>query len=305
MVGGHPHAGATPVFSGPLGLLWRETLGELAGQALGHPPGVHEHQGRLVLEHVGGDRVEDLAHLLGGDHRLELARRELDRQVELTLVALVHHHAARRSVRKGPSRPAASKESGDRLDRTLGGREADAGRALVAERLEPLEGEGQVRAPLVPRDRVDLVDDHRPDAPQHVATSLGGDQQVERLGRGDEQVRRTLEHRRAILARGVPAAKRDPERGGPAVPSRARPRGSPPAAAGGSAGRLRPGPSAARRTPPGRPRARARPLAPAATLRPRTSRTACRRDARSLRGRSGRCSRGTRKASCPSPWARR
>ena len=48
------------------------------------------------------------------------------------------------------------------LDGALGGRQADAlGPAGRLEVLETLEGEGQVRAPLVPGQRVDLVHDHR------------------------------------------------------------------------------------------------------------------------------------------------
>ena len=38
--------------------------------------------------------------------------------------------------------------------------------------------------------RVDLVDDERPRRPEHFSARLGGEEEVERLGRGDEHVRR-------------------------------------------------------------------------------------------------------------------
>ncbi len=47
------------------------------------------------------------------------------------------------------------------FDGALGGRQADAlGPGAELEMLEALEGEGQVRAPLVPGQGVDLVHDH-------------------------------------------------------------------------------------------------------------------------------------------------
>ena len=53
----------------------------------------------------------------------------------------------------------ADQETADGLDRTLRGREPDPVGTGVAQRLEPLEGEREVRAALVARDGVDLVDD--------------------------------------------------------------------------------------------------------------------------------------------------
>ena len=46
--------------------------------------------------------------------------------------------------------------------------------------------------------RVDFIDDHRPDRPQHVAAAVRRQQQVERLGRRHEDVRRLAEHRRSL-----------------------------------------------------------------------------------------------------------
>ena len=64
-------------------------------------------------------------------------------------------------------------------------------------------------------DRVDLVDDHHARRPQHLAAALGGEQQVERLGRRDQNVRRRTQHRRALGLRRVsrPHGRRDARRG--------------------------------------------------------------------------------------------
>ena len=84
---------------------------------------------------------------------------------------------------------------------------------------------GEVRAALGPRDRVDLVEDHRPHARQPGAGRRGEDQ-VERLGRGDEDVRRPRRERAALVRRGVAGADadRDVRR---SSPSRVAPAGCP------------------------------------------------------------------------------
>ncbi len=66
----------------------------------------------------------------------------------------------------------------------------------------------EVRAALVARHRVDLVDDDRLDGAQRVAALLAGDQQVERLGGGDHEARRLAHHRAALRAGGVAGAHR-------------------------------------------------------------------------------------------------
>ncbi len=60
----------------------------------------------------------------------------------------------------------------------------------VDQRVQPLEAERQVAAPLVAGQRVHLVDDDGAHAAQHGPRGRRGEEQVERLGRGDEQVGR-------------------------------------------------------------------------------------------------------------------
>ena len=91
--------------------------------------------------------------------------------------------------------PGARDEPADLLERPLRRREADALERHFDEALEPLQREREVRAALRPRDRVDLVEDHGLDTAQRLAR-LRGEEQEERLGRRDEDVRRRAQHPR-------------------------------------------------------------------------------------------------------------
>ncbi len=166
--------------------LLTQALAQLVGQPLGQAAGVDEHQRGAVLHDQLGDAVEHVAHLLGRGHGLELAVGQLEGDVERPLVTDVDD---RRQW------PVADQEAADRLDRALGGGQTDPYRATVTHPLEPLEGEGQVRASLVAGHGVDLVDDHRLDRAQRLAPLLTGDQEVERLGRGHHEAGRTTQHR--------------------------------------------------------------------------------------------------------------
>ena len=73
------------------------------------------------------------------------------------------------------------------------------------ERLEPLEREEEVRAALGRRHRVDLVDDHGLDRREGLAR-LRGQEQVQRLGRRDEDVRRRARDAGALRGRRVAGA---------------------------------------------------------------------------------------------------
>ena len=134
---------------------------ELVGEPLRQPAGVHEHERGAVLGDELGDAVDDVAHLLGRGDRLELALGQLEREVELALVAGVDDCRAAGRV--------ADEQPGHRLDRALRGGQADTRGAPLAERLEPLEREGEVRAALVAGEGVDLVDDHRLDRARALA----------------------------------------------------------------------------------------------------------------------------------------
>ena len=187
-----------PVDAGALG----GQLVEPGGEPLGEPAGVGEHDRRAVRLDEVEDALLDVrpdarppagaggraGEVVGG---LAEAGHVLDRHDDLELEGLVD-----RRLHDG-DRPAAGEEGGDLVDRPHGGREADALGRPVEQRVEPLEGQGQVRAALGGADRVHLVDDHRVDTAQRLARRRG-EQQEQRLGRGDQDVgRRAGERRRS------------------------------------------------------------------------------------------------------------
>jgi hypothetical protein len=176
-----------------------EALTQLVGQALGQAPGVHEDQGGVVLSDEGGDPVEHVSHLLAGGDRLQLPLGQLEGQVEVAAVAGVDDRTG-----LGGGLPA--EHPGQQLDRPLRGRQPDALGPGVGGPLEPLEGQRQVRAALVARRGVDLVDDHRLDRAQHLAAAGGGDHEVQRLGGGDEEVGRAADHVGPLAGRGIARA---------------------------------------------------------------------------------------------------
>ena len=140
-----------------------EPLAEVVRDPLGEPARVDEDERGPVRPDERGEPVVDLAPLLVGRDRLELAVGELDREVERAAVAEVDDLAGRGAV--GRSRRArADEEPRDRLDRPLRSPTGRCAGAAVGQRLEPLQRERQVGAPLVARHRVDLVHDHRPHA---------------------------------------------------------------------------------------------------------------------------------------------
>ena len=144
---------------------------------------------------VLGDAVEDVGHLTAAHHRLELGGGQLDRHIEIAGVAAVDDHGRRAVVVH------AREQAGHHVERALGGREADALEAAAAlgdQRVQPLEAQGEVAAPLVAGQRVHLVDDDGAHAAQHGPRRRRGEEEVERLGRGHQQVgRRACAWRRA------------------------------------------------------------------------------------------------------------
>jgi hypothetical protein len=168
-------------------LVLAQPLAQLMGHSLGQLPGVDEDQGGSVAGDVARDTVDDLAPLIARDRGLELAVGQLQRQIEAAAVPAVDDRGERLA------RP--HQQAGRRLDRLDGGREADANRRMTGDCLEPLERERQMRAPLVAREGVDLVDDDCFHGGDRRPGPLGGQVQVKRFRRGHEEVRRPADHR--------------------------------------------------------------------------------------------------------------
>ena len=137
---------------------------ERAGHAFHQAPRVDEDERGAVRGDQLGEAVVDLRPLLGGGHGGELAARDLDVQVELARLALVHYHTVRLAL--SVDVPRAHEEARDFLDGILRGGEADPLQLPVRQRLESLQRERKMRAASVIGERVAHVDDdgaHRPE----------------------------------------------------------------------------------------------------------------------------------------------
>ena len=197
-------------------LLARELV-EARGEPLRETPGVAEDDRGAVradqLEdarvHVRPDAVIRLwiveperagSGARGGGVRARLVH-VVDRDDHLDVEGLAGTGVDDRD-RARPVLAVAAQEAGDLVERPLRGRQADALRRRVGDRLEPLEREHEVGAALGRRERVDLVDDHGLHAAQRFAR-LRGEHQVERLGRRDEDVGRVADELLTLLGGGV------------------------------------------------------------------------------------------------------
>jgi hypothetical protein len=95
----------------------------------------------------------------------------------------------------------AGEEFGDERQGALGGGEANAIWTLVSDGIEALKREGEVGSAFVAGEGVDFIDDDGVDVAQGLAAAGGGEQDVERLRGGDEDVGRQFQHA-GTVARG-------------------------------------------------------------------------------------------------------
>ncbi len=185
-----------------------QALAEVMRHALGHAARVDEDQRRAVRAHERRESVVDLAPLLVGRHGLQVRGRHLDGQIEIAPVPDVDHRA-------GKAR--AHEEARGLLDGVHGGRQTDALGTALGHGVEARERQREVAAALVAHQGVQLVDDHGAHALHQATRAFRGEHQVQRLGRGDEDVRRALRDGRASRRRRVARAerRRDHRRGKP------------------------------------------------------------------------------------------
>src|SRR3974390_1689658 len=113
------------------------------------------------------------------------------------------------ALNDGTSLGTAGEEGGEGLHRLLGRGQADQLRTAPDLCLEALEREGEMASALVPGQRVDLVHDDGFHVPERLASPGRGGDEVERLGRGDEDMRRTSQHLRPLAGWRVAGADLD------------------------------------------------------------------------------------------------
>ncbi len=121
-------------------------------------------------------------------------------------------HRCRRFAQVARVADVAAEEAGGLLQRSLCRRQPDPLRRLVGDLLQPFEGERQVGSALGGGHGVDLVDDHGLDPLQRLARRRG-EHEIERLGRGDQQVGRATDQPLAFIRLGVAGAHRHLWRG--------------------------------------------------------------------------------------------
>ena len=191
--------------------LCSQPLGELVGHALHQFPGVHEDDGGPDPLRVAGNPVVHLRpHGMAGDRAQGLVG-HLHPQIQVSSLPRVHDGAIRHPVRRHISRP--DQQPPDLLDRPLRRAQPDPLERRARQVFQSLQGEGQVGAPLVGRHGVDLIHDDRPGRRQIPPAALGRQQDIERLRRGDQDVRRIPPHGFPVLRWGVPRPDGNPDLG--------------------------------------------------------------------------------------------
>ena len=172
-----------------------QALRQCARHPLGHPARVDEDQGGAVRLDQLRQTVVDLLPDVRGHHGFERGGWNFEGEVTCAPMAGVDDRAfaGRLGLRARPDQKAR-----DRLDRLLGRRKAHPQQFAAAELRQALERQRQVGAALVRRDGVNFVDDHRARGPEHAAAGLGAEQDVERLRRGHDDVRRAAAHALAL-----------------------------------------------------------------------------------------------------------
>ena len=219
-----------------------EAFAEGVADALGHAAGVGEDERGAVGGDENGHAIMDLRHLLFAGDGGEFVVGDFDAEVEGAGVAGVDNRGERAAGADeqagdaldgllGGGEADAGRGRAGIPGGGAGGRGGNLGvslgldlrfiRAIVgaiagaimgavrAERVEAFEADREVAAALAAGDGVDLVDDHRPHRREHAPAALAGEQDVERLGRGDQDVRRGAGHAGAGAGGGVARAHRD------------------------------------------------------------------------------------------------
>ena len=156
--------------------------------------GDHRTRALTGLRHASGDFRPDRALR----QRAHVAQRADDPNVGLLA------HGRRDDPRAGPQ------EIRGFLQRAHGGRKPDALQRPAAQVVQAREREHEVRPTLGVDHRVQLVDDDGPRGRQHAPPAPRRQQQVERFGRRDEDMRRPSAHARALALRRVARAHGHP-----------------------------------------------------------------------------------------------
>ena len=172
-----------------------QPLGKVPRHPLGEATGVDEHEGGAMrLDQLGKPAVDLVPDFVRHDC-VERGLWKLEAEIEGSAVAGVDDG---RAVRRQPFPHL--------LDRLHRSRQPDPLDRPASHVLQALQAEGQVRAAPRLQHRVDLVHDDGAHGAEHVPAPSCGEQQIERLRRGDQDMGRRPEHRRALGGGGITRA---------------------------------------------------------------------------------------------------
>src|SRR5580692_3659213 len=145
--------------------IFAEALLEMMGHSFREAARVDKYErGAVLANEICYAIVNLVPHFMRGN-RAQFAGWHFDGQIERALVADLNDH------RVGTA--AAGEKMRNQLDRFLRGREADAYRWMVGERIEAFERQRKMRAALVISDGVNFVDDDGFDGFQDFAALRG------------------------------------------------------------------------------------------------------------------------------------
>ena len=209
-----------------------EALAQSQRKPLGQAAGVDENQGGVVGQDQLNQPLVQLIPDFRAHHRRERRPRHFHRNLHLAAEARVDDGAVE-SPRRGlcgfdtagfgrcripihirfRPRGRAGQKAGDGFHRFLRRRQPDALQGPPArrgnERFQPLDRQRQMRAALVAEHGVYLVEDQRFNLGEHGPPARARQQQIQRLGRGDQDMRWARRHLAALVGGGVPGAHRD------------------------------------------------------------------------------------------------
>ena len=166
--------------------LLAEAFTQLVRDPLHEAAGVDEDKGRFVLLYQSSHRVQGFSPELVGRDWAQFLFWQAQGEVDFAGVARIHDGAVRTAV--GGDAVIPNQEPRDLLDGLLGGRQADANHRLLGKSAQALHRQGKVGAAFVVGHSVDFIEDQGVDAPQSAPAAARGEQDVQRLGRGDEDV---------------------------------------------------------------------------------------------------------------------
>ena len=171
--------------------VFTQTFRQLARHALGHASRIDEHQRGAMRLDQPHQLVVDLLPHFSGHHRFQWRIRHFQQQIARPLVPGIDD----RDLGCGRTiRCRAHQQVRDRIDRVLRRRQSDPRQIAAAQRCQAFERQGQMCAALVRCDGVDFIHDDRARGRQHGTAGRRTEQDVKRLRRGDEDVRRPAAH---------------------------------------------------------------------------------------------------------------